>query len=150
VISFAQCSFSDGFFAVELATLTPSVCILESQGFRMRAARRHPAMLQTDLPFAWTIRDDGESPFSSRDLPEILEQHLSDAEQINTRSQPAAKVPTPPPSVDRTRSPAAVSRKREYFKYPPETIGDFAPAAANFGARRRIANSQKPAIGGHC
>jgi hypothetical protein len=28
--------------------------------------------------------------------------------------------------ADRTRSPVAVSRKREYFKYPPETIGDFA------------------------
>jgi hypothetical protein len=54
-----------------------------------------------------------------------------------------------PRSADRTRSPAAVSRKREYFKYPPETIGDFAPAAANLGARRPIANSQKPAIGGH-
>jgi hypothetical protein len=54
-----------------------------------------------------------------------------------------------PRSADRTRSPAAVSRKREYFEYPPETIGDFAPAAANLGARRPIANSQKPAIGGH-
>jgi Ribbon-helix-helix protein, copG family len=54
-----------------------------------------------------------------------------------------------PRSADRTRSPAPVSRKREYFKYPPETIGDFAPAAANLGARRPIANSQKPAIGGH-
>jgi ABC-type nitrate/sulfonate/bicarbonate transport system ATPase subunit len=55
----------------------------------------------------------------------------------------------PPRSLDRTRSPVAVSRKREYFKCPPETIGDFAPAAPNFGARRPIANSQKPAIGGH-
>jgi hypothetical protein len=54
-----------------------------------------------------------------------------------------------PRSVDRTRSPAAVSRKREYFKYLPETISDFAPTAAGFGARRRIADSQKPAIGGH-
>ena len=54
-----------------------------------------------------------------------------------------------PRSPDRTRSPVAVSQKREYFKYPLETIGDFAPAAANLGARRPIANSQKPAIGGH-
>jgi hypothetical protein len=48
----------------------------------------------------------------------------------------------PPRSPDRTRSPVAVSRKREYFKYPPETIGDFAPIAANFGARRPTANLQ--------
>jgi hypothetical protein len=58
-------------------------------------------------------------------------------------------LPTPPRSPDRTWSPVAVSRKREYFKYPPETIGDFAPAAPNFGGRRPIGNSQKPAIGGH-
>jgi hypothetical protein len=50
--------------------------------------------------------------------------------------------------LDRTRSPVAVSGKREYFKYPPETIADFAPAAANFGARRPTANWQKPPIGG--
>ena len=58
-----------------------------------------------------------------------------------------------PRSADRTRSPAAVSRKREYFKYPPETIGDFAPGDPNSGTRRPISDSQKPAIGGplwHC
>jgi hypothetical protein len=43
----------------------------------------------------------------------------------------------------------SAAAKREYFKYPRETIGDFAPAGANFGARRSIANSQRPAIGGH-
>ena len=62
-------------------------------------------------------------------------------------------LPTRPRSADRTRSPAPVSRKREYFKYPPETIGDFAPGDPNSGARRPIGNSQKPAIGGplwHC
>src|SRR6202011_889558 len=66
---------------------------------------------------------------------------------------PLIALPRPPRSPDRTRSPVAVSRKREYFKYPPETIGDFAPGDPNFGARRPIANSQKPAIGGplwHC
>jgi hypothetical protein len=52
-------------------------------------------------------------------------------------------------NADRIRSPAAVSRKREYFKYPLETISDFAPIRVNFGARRPIADSQKPAIGGH-
>src|SRR6202022_2038372 len=56
--------------------------------------------------------------------------------------------PDRPRSPDRTRSPVAVSRKREYFKCPPETIGDFAPAATNFGARRPTANLQKHAIGG--
>src|ERR1700730_9092773 len=55
---------------------------------------------------------------------------------------------TRPRGADRTRSPAGVSRKREYFKYLPETINDFAPTAARFGARILIADSQKPAIGG--
>jgi len=50
---------------------------------------------------------------------------------------------------DRTRSPVAVSAKREYFKYPPETIGDLALEVAKFGAWRPRANLQKPAIGGH-
>src|ERR1700687_5412410 len=39
-------------------------------------------------------------------------------------------LPPPPRSEDRTQSPAAVSRKREHFKYERETIGDFGPAAA--------------------
>src|SRR5712664_2405317 len=42
----------------------------------------------------------------------------------------------PPRSADRTRSPAAVSRKREYFKYPPETIGDFVLEGAKGGVWR--------------
>jgi hypothetical protein len=54
-----------------------------------------------------------------------------------------------PRSVDRTRSPAAVSRKREYFKYRPETIGYSGPEMAKFRVWRPAANSQKPAIGGH-
>jgi len=53
-----------------------------------------------------------------------------------------------PRSADRTRSPAAVSQKREFFKYLPETIGYFAPRMANIGAQKLVANSQKPAIGG--
>jgi hypothetical protein len=73
--------------------------------------------------------------------------------RIRFRLEPAyryrCKLKPPPRSPDRTQSPVAVSQKREYFKYPPETISDFAPAAANLGARRPIANSQKPAIGGH-
>jgi hypothetical protein len=52
-------------------------------------------------------------------------------------------------SVDRTRSPAAVSQKREYFKYSPETIGDFSLEVAKFGVWRPTANLQKLAIGGH-
>src|SRR5260370_39453723 len=54
----------------------------------------------------------------------------------------------PPRSPDRNRSPVAVSRKREYFKYPPETIGDFAPAAANFRNAETDSQSQKPDIPG--
>jgi hypothetical protein len=49
---------------------------------------------------------------------------------------------------ERTRSPFAVSQKRECFKYPPETIGDFVPEVAKFGAWRPTAESQKPATGG--
>jgi hypothetical protein len=53
-----------------------------------------------------------------------------------------------PRSADRTRSPAAVSRKREFFKYTPETIGYLAPRMSKTGARRLVPNSRKPAIGG--
>src|ERR1700676_3860203 len=52
-------------------------------------------------------------------------------------------------SIDLTRSPVVVSQKREYFKYPAETIGDFALEVAKFGAWRSTANVQKPAIRGH-
>src|SRR5260370_22240981 len=52
-----------------------------------------------------------------------------------------------PRSPDRTRSPIAVSRKREYFTLPPETIGDSAPGAANFGPPTPMANSDTPATG---
>ena len=53
-----------------------------------------------------------------------------------------------PRSPARTRSPVAVFRKREYFKYLPETIGDFALRLSELGAWRRRANLQKTAIGG--
>ena len=55
----------------------------------------------------------------------------------------------PPRSPDRTRSPVAVSRKREYFKYPRETICDFALRLSKLGAWRRRTNLQKTAIGGY-
>jgi hypothetical protein len=54
-----------------------------------------------------------------------------------------------PRSADRTRSPAAVSRKREYFKYQLETIDDFALRLSKFGVQRRRINLQKAAVGGH-
>jgi hypothetical protein len=41
----------------------------------------------------------------------------------------------------------------EFFKYPPETIGSFAPEPTKFGVWRQTANLHKPAIGGpfwHC
>ena len=53
-----------------------------------------------------------------------------------------------PRSANRTRSPAAISQKLEFFKCPTETIGYFAPRMPKVGARRPVANSQKPAIGG--
>src|ERR1700732_2842908 len=56
---------------------------------------------------------------------------------------------TRPRGADRTRSPAGVSRKREYFKYLPETIDDFALRLSKFGVQRRSTNLQKAPIGGH-
>ena len=53
-----------------------------------------------------------------------------------------------PHSLDRTPSPVVVSRKREYFKYTPETIGDFAPAAADLGARRPKPIRKSPPLAG--
>jgi hypothetical protein len=61
----------------------------------------------------------------------------------------AKKANDRPRSVDRTRSPIGVSQKREYFKYQPETIDDFALRLSKFGVQRRSTNLQKAAIGGH-
>jgi hypothetical protein len=55
----------------------------------------------------------------------------------------------PPRSVDRNRSPVAVSRKREYSGMRPETFGVFAVKVDKYGAWRPISNSQKPAVGAH-
>jgi hypothetical protein len=49
-------------------------------------------------------------------------------------------LPERPCSADRTRSPAAVFQKREYFKYLPETIGYFSLEVAKFGVRRPTVN----------
>jgi hypothetical protein len=54
-----------------------------------------------------------------------------------------------PCSADRTRSPLAVSGKREYLKYSPETIGYFALEVGKFCVWRPTANPRMPAIGGH-
>src|SRR5260370_11680606 len=51
--------------------------------------------------------------------------------------------------VDRARSPARVSQKREYFICGPETIGDFTLRLFNLGVQRQRSNSQKAPIGGH-
>ena len=54
----------------------------------------------------------------------------------------------PPHSADRTRSPAAVSEKWEFFKYPPETIGYWAAEISKTGAWRLVPHRGKPAVGG--
>jgi hypothetical protein len=41
------------------------------------------------------------------------------------------------PHVDRTQSPVEVARKREYFKYQPETIHDFALRLSQIDNERR-------------
>ncbi len=50
---------------------------------------------------------------------------------------PSLVLPRLPCSTDRTRSPARVSAKREYFKYLPETFG-------NFALRLRKSGDQRP------
>jgi hypothetical protein len=52
------------------------------------------------------------APDRAPDQSEIPGESAFDSMVIEMRIKP-----------DRTRSPVAVSRKREYFKYPPETIG---------------------------
>jgi hypothetical protein len=47
------------------------------------------------------------------------------------------------------RSLVAVSQKWEYSGMLPETFSVCVPQGAKFGARRPIASSQKPAVGGH-
>jgi hypothetical protein len=59
-----------------------------------------------------------------------------------------SRLPRRSRSAHRTRSPAAVSQKREYFKCPPETIGYSARKLPELGVWRHTTNLQKPAIGG--
>jgi hypothetical protein len=51
-------------------------------------------------------------------------------------------------SADRTRSPGAVSGKRELFNEWPETFGIFGRHLEKRGVRRLPAELQKPAFGG--
>jgi hypothetical protein len=53
-----------------------------------------------------------------------------------------------PRSVDRTRSPVAVSQKREYSKYLPETIGIFGPEVQNSESGDRLLNRKSPPLAG--
>src|SRR6266702_4568676 len=95
---------------------------------------------------------------SGRCLPNISNIHRR-LSAISLRKRPTIclqpwqrsrdTLPGPPRSADRARSLARVSKKREYFKCRPETIGDFAPKLFKFGVWRRTANLEKAAIGGH-
>jgi hypothetical protein len=84
----------------------------------------------------------------SNDPPPLRSDCAGSADSRAHNPKTIKSLPGRPRSADRTRSPAAVSRKREYFKYRPETIGYFAPEVAKFRAWRPSAESQKPAIGG--
>src|SRR4029077_4386528 len=55
---------------------------------------------------------------------------------------------TSPCSGDRTKSPAAVSGKREYSRIQPETFRSLATQNGETGVWRPKANAQKPAVGG--
>jgi len=65
------------------------------------------------------------------------------------RARPIAEYYPPASSVDRNRSLVAVSQKWEYSGMLPETFSVCVPQGAKFGARRPIASSQKPTVGGH-
>ncbi len=51
-------------------------------------------------------------------------------------------------SVDRTKSPASFSKKREFFERRPETIANSAQRMAKIGAWRLKGNSQRPPMAG--
>jgi hypothetical protein len=55
---------------------------------------------------------------------------------------------TSPCSGGRTKSPAAVSGKREYSRIQPETFRSLAAQNGETGVWRPKANAQKPAVGG--
>src|SRR5258706_3277399 len=71
-----------------------------------------------------------------------FERYSSAGERSALRRIWRVALQTRPRSADRTRSPAGVSQKREFFKYPPETIGYFPPELPKFGVWRPITNSQ--------
>jgi hypothetical protein len=57
-------------------------------------------------------------------------------------------MPHRPRSVDQTRSLVGLSRKREYFKHPPETTGIFASELRDFGVWRQASNYKDPQLAG--
>jgi hypothetical protein len=76
------------------------------------------------------------------------ERYATATAALSLRKRRARLRPTPR-SADRARSPARVSQKREYFKYSPETIGDFALRLCKCGDQRPNLNRKKAAVGGH-
>ena len=89
---------------------------------------------------ALTIRVSGNIwlPSNSDPLPILADRGTCSTKRLPHRSR----------SADRTRSTAPVSKKREFFKCPPETIGHLAVRMPKIRAWRLVTNSQKPAIGG--
>ena len=120
--------------------------------FIVRNSVQHRAKRRNSLT-SWIVsRSDGitmhpEAQGNHNGLPEHVPIQRAHQRVTNPLS---ARFPLParPRSADRTRSQAAVSRKREYFKCLPETGGYFALTMPKIGAWRLVANSQKPAIGG--
>jgi hypothetical protein len=74
----------------------------------------------------------------------VLYETLGPAKRRLWQVAPQAR----PRHTDRTRSSAAVSRNREHFKCPAETMGDSALSMPQIGAERPVATSRKPAIFG--
>jgi hypothetical protein len=76
------------------------------------------------------IRDTGAILLDmnpDRRMADNLKRSIEDdGDQLTGR-----RLPQRPRSADRTRSPVAVSQKREYFQYWPETIGCSGPEVAN-------------------
>jgi hypothetical protein len=65
------------------------------------------------------------------------------------RASGVTRLRCPGGSRDRTKSPAAVSAKREYSRIGPETIRDLASRNSEMGGWRPAARSRKAVVCGH-
>jgi hypothetical protein len=77
--------------------------------------------------------------------PEMIH---SDAVALLAHSGPLPSPPRPARSADRTQSPVAVSKNREYSRMWPETIGDFLSEGPNPESGDRQPIRKSPQLAG--